>query len=77
MKTLIITLTLIFGLSWIGSIIFYGFLSVRSFIRKDIWEFEDNMRSLSTCMFIGWLMPFIITEMIFEYIIEKITDRWG
>lgn len=76
MNTLIITLALIFGLSWIGSIIFYGFLSVRSFIRKDIWEFEDNMRSLSTCIFIGWIIPFILIEMLFEYIIEKITDRW-
>lgn len=76
MKTLITTLALIFGFSWIGSIIFYGFLSVRSFIRKDIWEFEDNMRSLSTCAFIGWIMPFILIEKLFEYIIEKITDRW-
>lgn len=76
MNTLIITLALIFGLSWIGSIIYYGIQSVRSFIRKDIWEFEDNMRSFSTCIFIGWIMPFILIEKLFEYVIEKITDRW-
>lgn len=76
MNTLIIILVLIFGLSWIGSIIYYGIQSVRSFIRKDIWEFEDNMRSFSTCIFIGWIMPFILIEKLFEYVIEKITDRW-
>lgn len=76
MNTLNIILVLIFGLSWIGSIIFYGFRSVRSFIQKDKWDFEDNIRSLSTCVFIGWLMPFIIAEMFFEYVIEKITDKW-
>lgn len=52
MNTLIIILVLIFGLSWIGGIIYYGIQSVRSFLRKDIWEFEDNMRSFSTCIFI-------------------------
>lgn len=76
MNTLILILALIFGLSWIGGIIYYGIQSVRSFLRKDIWEFEDNMRSLSTCIFIGWIMPFILIEKLFEYVIEKITDRW-
>lgn len=76
MDTLILIIALIFGLSWIGSIIFYGFHSVRSFLRKDKWEFEDDMKSLSTCIFIGWIMPFILIEKLFEYIIEKITDRW-
>ena len=76
MNTLILTLALIFGLSWIGSIIFYGFHSVRSFIRKDKWEFEEDMRNLSACIFVGWVMPFIIVEKLFEYVIEKITDRW-
>jgi len=76
MNTLIITLALIFGLSWIGSIIYYGIQSVRSFIRKDIWEFEDSMRSLFPCIFIGWIMPFLLLEKLLEYVIEKITDRW-
>lgn len=76
MKTLILILALIFGLSWIGSIIYYWIQSVRSFIRKDIWEFEDNMRSLYACVFIGWIMPFVLIEKLFDYIIEKITDRW-
>lgn len=43
MNTLIIILVLIFGLSWIGGIIYYGIQSVRSFIRKDKWKFEDNL----------------------------------
>lgn len=76
MNILILILVLIFGLSWIGGIIYYGIQSVRSFLRKDKWDFEDNIRSLSTCVFIGWLMPFIIAEMFFEYVIEKITDKW-
>lgn len=76
MNTLILILALIFGLSWIGSIIFYGFLSVRSFIRKDIWEFEDNIRRFFVCIFVGWAMPFVLIEKLFEYVIEKITDRW-